>query len=101
MDLIGIRLHSAAPVRSPAELGGSVAGADNLLGLAKGGLQIVTDMFAPGTLTGVRREDIEAMQPSKVSMMPSGLLNTLNETEIQDLFAYLLSRGDPEHKMFQ
>jgi putative heme-binding domain-containing protein len=64
------------------------------------GLQIVTDMFAPGTMTGVRREDIEETQPSPVSMMPSGLLNTLNETEIQDLFAYLLSRGDPDNKMF-
>ena len=65
------------------------------------GLQIVTDMFAPGTMTGVRREDIEAMQPSPVSMMPNGLLNTLNESEIQDLYAYLLSRGDATNKMFQ
>ncbi len=68
--------------------------------LSGSGLQIVTDMFAPGTMTGVRREDIDAMQPSPVSMMPSGLLNTLHEAEIQDLFAYLLSRGDPASKMF-
>jgi hypothetical protein len=33
--------------------------------------------------------------------MPNGLLNTLNEPEIQDLSAYLLSRGDPSNKMFQ
>jgi putative heme-binding domain-containing protein len=64
-------------------------------------LQIVQDMFAPGTMTGVRRGDIEAMQPSKVSMMPNGLLNTLTESEIQDLVAYLLSRGDATHKLFQ
>jgi len=64
-------------------------------------LQIVQDMFAPGTMTGVRRADIEAMQPSKVSMMPAGLLSTLTEEEIQDLFAFLLSRGDPNHKMYQ
>ncbi|HMC12290.1 MAG TPA: c-type cytochrome, partial [Pirellulaceae bacterium] len=68
--------------------------------LSGSGLQIVQDMFAPGTMTGVRREDIEAMQPSKVSMMPDGLLNTLTDEEIQDLFAFLLSRGDPSHKMF-
>ena len=41
------------------------------------------------------------MQPSKVSMMPNGLLSSLNEDEIQDLFAFLLSRGDPNHKMYQ
>jgi putative heme-binding domain-containing protein len=69
--------------------------------LSGSGLQIVTDMFAPGTMTGVRREDIDAIQPSPVSMMPNGLLNTLTETEIQDLFAYLLSRGDPNNKVFQ
>src|SRR5262249_54274973 len=49
-------------------------------------LQIVQDMFGPGTMTGVRRADIDVMQPSKVSMMPTGLLSTLNEEEIQDLF---------------
>ena len=64
-------------------------------------LQIVTDMFAPGTMTGVRREDIESMQLSKTSMMPTGLLNTLTAEEIQDLVAYLYSRGDSSHKMFQ
>jgi putative heme-binding domain-containing protein len=65
------------------------------------GLQIVTDMFAPGTMTGVRREDIDEMRPSPTSMMPNGLLNTLTESEIQDLFAYLLSRGDPAYKAYQ
>ena len=41
------------------------------------------------------------MEPSKVSMMPEGLLNTLKEDEIQDLVAYLLSRGDAQNKMFR
>ena len=34
-------------------------------------------------------------------MMPEGLLNTLTEEEIQNLVAFLYSRGDPTHKMFQ
>jgi putative heme-binding domain-containing protein len=68
--------------------------------LSGNSLQIVQDMFAPGNMTGVRREDIETMQASKVSMMPDGLLNTLTEEEIQNLVAYLYSRGDPTHKMF-
>src|SRR5262245_41583160 len=69
--------------------------------LSGSSLQIVQDMFAPGTMTGVRREDIDTMQPSQVSMMPGGLLNTLTEGEIQDLMAYLVSRGDPSHSAFQ
>ena len=64
-------------------------------------LNIVENMLEPGRVTNVRRQDIESMEPGKVSMMPEGLLNTLQEAEIQDLVAYLLARGDPQHKMFQ
>ena len=41
------------------------------------------------------------MQLSKNSMMPAGLLNTLTAEEVQDLMAYLLSRGNPDYKAFQ
>jgi len=33
--------------------------------------------------------------------MPEGLLNTLNEEEIFDLIAYVISRNDPEDEMFK
>ena len=41
------------------------------------------------------------MMPSKLSMMPQGLLDTLNDEEVLDLMAYLLSRGDRKHAMFE
>jgi hypothetical protein len=34
-------------------------------------------------------------------MMPSGLLDTMNENEVLDLLAFLLSRGDRQSSMFQ
>ena len=34
-------------------------------------------------------------------MMPEGLLNMLEKDEIMDLLAYVLSRGDRNHTMFQ
>ena len=40
------------------------------------------------------------MEPSKTSMMPTGLLNTLHEDELLDLMAFLLSRGDSHNAMF-
>ena len=46
-------------------------------------------------------KQIEEMVPAKVSMMPQGLLNTLDEEEVLDLMAYLLSRGDRNNEMFQ
>jgi hypothetical protein len=61
---------------------------------------IITDMLNPGNMTSINRNAIEVMEPSKTSMMPEGLLNTLSEEEIKDLMAYLLSRGDRDHKMF-
>jgi hypothetical protein len=34
-------------------------------------------------------------------MMPPGLINALNETELLDLIAYLLSGGNAQDKMFE
>jgi putative heme-binding domain-containing protein len=64
-------------------------------------LMVIENMFAPNDFTNVKRQDIESMEPSKVSMMPEGLLNTLTETEIEDLVAFLLSRGDRNGRMFR
>jgi hypothetical protein len=44
---------------------------------------------------------VESIEPSKVSMMPEGLLHLLNKDEVLDLMAYLLSRGDSGHAMFK
>jgi putative heme-binding domain-containing protein len=68
--------------------------------LSGANVNVVEDMFDPGRMTGVRRSDIEMMEPSPTSMMPQGLLNSLTAEEIQDLVAYLLSRGDAENPMF-
>lgn len=64
-------------------------------------LMINTDMLDPNKQERVRRRDIETMQTSKLSMMPAGLLDVLQEDEIVDLVAFLLSRGDRQHKMFR
>ena len=64
-------------------------------------LMVIENMFAPNDFTNVKRQDIESIEPSKVSMMPEGLLNTLKQDEIQDLAAFLLSRGDRNSKMFR
>ncbi len=37
------------------------------------------------------REDIDEIQPTRVSMMPEGQLESLTDQEIRDLFAYLAS----------
>ena len=64
-------------------------------------LMIMTDMFDPNGFTNVKRPDILSIRPSTVSPMPEGLLNTVKEAEILDLVAFMLSAGDPKHKMFK
>ena len=59
------------------------------------------NMMDPNAIHSVNRPDVKSMEPSKVSMMPPGLLNTLEEEDILDLLAYLLSGGDAEHELFQ
>ncbi len=49
----------------------------------------------------INLSDIDEQNVSPVSMMPKGLLNALNEDEVLDLFAYVLSRGDPHAAVFQ
>lgn len=44
---------------------------------------------------------ISSQEPSPVSMMPAGLINSLNEEELRDLMAYIVSAGDPDHEVYQ
>ena len=69
--------------------------------LSGDGVSVMNDMYNPGQMRKVDRKRIKSIEPSKVSMMPSGLLDLLKEQEIQDLLADLLSRGDRDHAMFK
>jgi putative heme-binding domain-containing protein len=66
-----------------------------------GNIVVNTDMLDPTALVEIKPDEIEELETASVSMMPSGLMNTLNESELLDLFAFLLSRGDRNHAMFQ
>jgi putative heme-binding domain-containing protein len=63
-------------------------------------VRVNTDLLNPGEATKVDRKDIKSIETSKVSPMPTGLLNYLAEDEILDLMAYVLSGGQPDNKMF-
>ena len=64
-------------------------------------ITVVTDPEDSTKVVDLQKGQIEAMKPSDVSLMPSGLLNTMNEDEVLDLVAYLLSRGNPNDSMFR
>ena len=47
------------------------------------------------------QKDEDAFIKLTTSPMPDGQLNYLHDEEIKDLFAYILSGGDPEHAVFK
>lgn len=64
-------------------------------------LTVATDPKAPSAVIEIKVGDVDEIYPSKTSMMPIGLLNTLTREEILDLLAYIQSGGDPEHALFK
>jgi len=64
-------------------------------------IAILTSPEDPTKISEIQKNDIESIQPSTVSTMPADLLKTLNQDEVMDLLAYLLSRGDKGSGMFR
>ena len=44
--------------------------------------------------------NLDSIEPSPISMMPQGLINTMSKDDILDLLAYYISGGDPERSSF-
>lgn len=60
---------------------------------------VATNLLTPNSLTKILKEDVEEMGASKMSPMPTGLLDTLTKEEIYDLHAFVEAGGYelPEH----
>lgn len=56
--------------------------------------------YDPDQRIRVLKADIAKREVSPVSIMPPRLLNRLNEEEVNDIMAFLLSGGDPEHECY-
>ncbi|AWM38651.1 Cytochrome c [Gemmata obscuriglobus] len=72
-----------------------------IVNLNNDNVMVNTNMLEPGSTVSVNRKLIESMTPSKVSMMPTGLVDTFQEDEVLDLLAYILSRGDRNSAVFK
>ncbi len=64
-------------------------------------IMLNTNMLDPSAQVTIDARRIEETRPSPTSMMPEGLLSTLDPEEVVDLVAYLLSRGDRGAKLFR
>lgn len=66
-----------------------------------GKLFVAVNPLAPTEVMEIAADTVASRKPYPISMMPPGLLNQLNEGEVLDLLAYLLSGGNPGDKVFQ
>ena len=68
---------------------------------ASDSITILVDPEDSTKLVTVKNDEIESRQLSSVSLMPKDLLKQLNQDEVLDLLAYLLSRGNARDPMFK
>jgi putative heme-binding domain-containing protein len=61
--------------------------------LSESAVMVSTDMLDPKKEVSIRRDEIDDQHPSDVSLMPTGLLNSLSESEVLDLIAFLRAGG--------
>lgn len=71
-----------------------------VVGEENGELQIISNPFMPDEKTKVKSSDVKSRKTYPVSMMPPGLINSLNPEELKNLLAYVLSGGNAQDKMF-
>ena len=63
-------------------------------------ISVLTDPEDSTKVVDIAKDDVDETVPSSTSLMPKELLNKLNQDEVLDLLAYLLSRGDERNPMF-
>ncbi len=64
-------------------------------------IAVATNPFDLSVLTKMPTDSVESVEPSADSMMPPATIALMNENELSDLIAYLVSGGDRKHKVFQ
>lgn len=57
--------------------------------------------FDPQNLREIPKNEVNSKKLSDISVMMPGLINRLNEEELKDLMAYLISGGNPNHEVYQ
>lgn len=63
-------------------------------------IAVAPNPFNYGELQKKPAGEVKSIEPSQISMMPGGTINTMNKDELMDLIAYLISSGNKKHEAF-
>ncbi len=72
-----------------------------VVGEENGELLVMTNPFMPEEKTKVKASAVKSRKAYPLSMMPPGLINSLNPEELRDLVAYILSGGSADDARFR
>ena len=72
-----------------------------VIGETADAITLLTDPEDSTRSIEIRKTEIASRTLSPTSLMPNNLLNALNPSEVLDLLAYLLSRGDSHDPLFK
>ena len=72
-----------------------------VLSVTPDSLTLLADPEDSTKLVTIPKSDIEEESLSPLSLMPKDLLKPLNQEEILDLLAYVLSRGNNQERFFK
>ena len=61
----------------------------------------MSNLLKPAELTVIPKSKVQGRKVAELSMMPTGLLVTLQKDEILDLVAFIESGGDPKGTVFR
>ena len=67
----------------------------------KDAYSLVQSGLEPLKLKRVSKAEVASKKPSKLSMMPPGLANSMNADELKDLVAYFVSQGNNRHPVYK
>ena len=67
----------------------------------KDSYSLVQSGLEPLKLKKVKKAEVASKKGSKISMMPGGLINSMNEEELKDLIAYFVSQGNNRHPVYK
>ena len=64
-------------------------------------IAIATNPFDFGKVSKTPKTRVKTIEPSQISLMPPGTIFGMNQEELKDLMAYLISGGNRRHRVFQ
>lgn len=71
------------------------------LAIERGGMLEIYSSNPDAPPAIVDRSDVLRVEPVGISQMPPGLINPLNEEELRDMVAYIISGGNAGHAIFK